>query len=759
MSLDLGDVDVTVGDAVLLIFRTRSPVAGTVQEVADTVLVDVAEEFSDPPVVALARNFVVPLREHTFEQPMPADLRMFRVGSAAALDALQLAPNIVLRPQQSAFVTRQRPHAVSWHETLPPAAIPGWSCELPPNTVGTKYTSAYLDPGADLQPGNASAGTLLEYETHWEPIGWAFDQWIDTTTMAPNEDTAVSTTAVTSMGEASSRADQQSLDETSSRASTSAETAELMRQATNATATSRGVQLGVGGSRANGQSLSLDPIVSLTHAVTGTFQLGFSAARSNATADIAGQLSRRLTSGLEEAAAQARRTHAASLATDQRALHNDRRLRALQNLPADATLNLALFSIVRVWLVRTAHVRTRPVVFVPIQDHAKEFDETEVFVHRALLRGVLLDPDLVPDLDHVATEFAGPRRAAPGTDGAAVVGVIADYRLTRAAKQDKARLEMQLVSDGGDALDGAASFTVGAQPTGPTERVRIELHRPLSELRALTIRQSGGGWALGDRSVVLSDLTLTAELADGTTVELAREPEVRVERDEKHRLDFARVKLVDARNTRQRDRVLTHLNAHLLYYRLALDLQRDSTSRYQLLSARPELSPRPADMNPVGVAGMHLAFITDGDVDTTLGEVVSALVPTPEGGTFLELLPGRAKTAPAASARLPTVTAPKDTTLTWPEIVKLDTVSPPAFAAAAAAPPATEGPDAGAAEIDPAALKALLEEVKTMLATAQTDAGKAADGTKSGATTDSGTTPQKPDDPAAGAPPAADAED
>ncbi|WP_133828110.1 hypothetical protein [Actinomycetospora succinea] len=113
-------------------------------------------------------------------------------------------------------------------------------------------------------------------------------------------------------------------------------------------------------------------------------------------------------------------------------------------------------------------------------------------------------------------------------------------------------------------------------------------------------------------------------------------------------------------------RILTHLNHNRHFYRLALDLQQDAVSRYIDVHARvPGWVERPSDMNPVGVAGAHLAFFTADDGITPAADYDRAFISTPSGSTFVELMQGQVglPVDNQAASSLPA----KDGSLGWPE--------------------------------------------------------------------------------------------
>lgn len=686
---------------------------------------------------------------------VPETFGRLLVSGAMLVGALPISQ----APHASSFRTRQRAESVSESASSPPSAVPGWTPPLPPNTVGTRYTSTFLAPDRTLDPSRAAAGELLEYETHWEPLGWAFDEWIDSVSLGPYEDTALSSADVQSTGRATSESNQESIDRAMAQATSRASTEEIMTQASNATATSRGVQVGLGGTNTREAGFTIDPIISLTRAVTGSFQLGFSAGRSNSNATVAADLNRRLTSGIEQASTQARHAQAVSLATADHSVRDARRVRALRNLPGDTTANLALFSVVRLWLVRTVLARSRPIILVPIDQQQDEFVERDVFTHRQVLRGALLDQGLVDDLDSVAAGYEVPHIPRPSDDDQQVSGLGVSYRVTDRSGRN-ARVELQ-IPVAGDEKAAVASFQLDVAERDKWVNATLPVSCTLRQLSKITLRMDGR--PLTDTRVELTDFSVVAQLADGT-VELLRDPNVVLGRGQPRQFELARVQLVTARDTSRTRRVLAHLNANRLYYRLAIDLQRDSVSRFQSMVDR-HVDPVPIDMNPVGVAGVHLAFLAGDDAkpdsaddsavdnhdDKTLTSssdeaqrVIATLVATPEGGTFVELLAGREKSAAAQDGvKRPEVVVPKESALQWPAVTLPTPLAASAPAATTTPATAATPPTTGAPETDPGKIKALLDEMKTMLKATQDQVAKLVDANK----------------PVAPAPPATDPEE
>lgn len=92
-------------------------------------------------------------------------------------------------PFQSSFPTRVQPRNVRPPGDTVIAGIPGAEA-VPVNAVATKETSHYLAPAQELRmEADWVPGWLFEFETYWEPLGWALDQWVDTLSLGPFEDT------------------------------------------------------------------------------------------------------------------------------------------------------------------------------------------------------------------------------------------------------------------------------------------------------------------------------------------------------------------------------------------------------------------------------------------------------------------------------------------------------------------------------------------------------------------------------------------
>ena len=130
---------------------------------------------------------------------LPADLvNQFAAPSPAAARPLALPGSRI--PQPSTFSPRVSPRRVKpLADGVLIAGTPG-ATEVPVNFVGERLTATYLTTDLPLGGEDYASGHLRQFDTYWEPLGWALDEWIDTISLAPFEDTIESGINVASMG-------------------------------------------------------------------------------------------------------------------------------------------------------------------------------------------------------------------------------------------------------------------------------------------------------------------------------------------------------------------------------------------------------------------------------------------------------------------------------------------------------------------------------------------------------------------------------
>ncbi len=662
-------------------------------------------------------------------------------------------------PFQSSFPTRVQPRHVRPPGDPVIAGNPGAGA-IPVNAVATKETSQYLAPAEELRmEADWVPGWLLEFETYWEPLGWALDQWVDTLSLGPFEDTLqsvadTSTDASARSGSVTSATDRSGLQRGSS--DTADEEANLSMEAS---ATGRGVQLGLGNTSSTSAAVNVNPIETLARAVTGAVQFGYSSSAFSLDAATRGELKRTVATRLEQSTTLDRLQNAEALANSLGRFSESRRLRALRNLTVGGTMNLALFSVVRQWLVTTVQARTRPVVFIRIHQLDVPFVAEDVFRHRAVLSSVLRETTLSAALESCAARFvpeaAGSTLSPREVDAhvSSSTDVMVRRVVGRASVADPAKGEGSYIviralfrdADGGDE-DESFEEMVEAKGRGDEVAISIEVSRPIRLL---------AGWEFGfinpgakwDTRASLTSVDLDLEViqppGDSPSRLKVSLPSTIAMSVHSPRY-FARGVPAVTRNSpeqtylpRDEARLLAHLNAFRSYYRQAIDLANDPASRFATLSERAGGHALPVDMSPVGVAGAHLAFLTDDGVAPSEFETTSPgddpapfrqLLSTPAGGTFVELLKGGTEIPkPEKGVEWPSVTPSEKGSVPWPSPVQLAPVTASHQALANSPAQTAETPAAGASEVLTKLTDMLgsVEELAASLKSLQDDAKEA----------------------------------
>lgn len=144
---------------------------------------------------------------------------------------------------------------------------------LPVNAVAERVRSIYLSPATDLDSSSGRvAGELLEFESVWEPLGWAVDKWLSTDALAPGSDAQIASAAFTSESALQDLAEQRARDRTSGSTDTTAESQEAAHNEGRQKATSQGFRAGLSRQASAGTAVTFDPIAALMNAVTGAVQ-------------------------------------------------------------------------------------------------------------------------------------------------------------------------------------------------------------------------------------------------------------------------------------------------------------------------------------------------------------------------------------------------------------------------------------------------------------------------------------------------------
>ncbi|MEV5962554.1 hypothetical protein AB0L70_12375 [Kribbella sp. NPDC051952] len=627
-----------------------------------------------------------------FEFPDRTDLSRLRLASGGTRVSLpQGLQESIEDPSQSArlFITRPvtdvpyaspfepRVCAESAKQMPPPATagVPG-DGQMPLSGVATKQLVNYITPALELRPENDwCPGYLYELESNWEPLGWGLDEWVATVPMAPYEDTVIAEAEISSTSSALTgfkdnrieRRDAFSQGVAGSREDTLIQAKEQ--------GTLRGFTAGLGKTSASTGSITLaDPLTALVQTVTGAVQLGYATNSSQTESSAAGTLSRDVRNAVEESTRIDRIRAAQDLAESAGSFADRRRLRAIRNSAGPRTLNLGLFSVVRHWLVTTVQSRVRPIVFVRAECVDRAFTHEDVFLQRSALKASLLDQTLSGVLDAAADSYA----PAEPSSGASTESIIKTVHL-QADVDDPAAGKGSTIRFGaifaGHQDELAYEMGVTADVEGGRITCDVTVDRPLRQLSGWRITFVNPGQVMDDFAK-LTDVTVTMKVANTPeqeavthTVPLQRTVRLHANRAIRFgRLVPREMPPRSSSPTPDLLRLLAHLEAHRAYYRLAIDLLTDPATRFERLSRRVGNSCMPSDMKPVGVTGVHLAFLTEsaGRMPDRLHEPLRQLVATPAGGTFAEAMPGRelADQEPKVPFEAPRIAG----TLTWPEL-------------------------------------------------------------------------------------------
>ncbi len=578
-------------------------------------------------------------------------------------------------PRPSAFAPRVDPevHAKPLGRDAVIAGWPGDGTPLPVNVVGSKQTDSFLATDARLgTSGDYVYGNLRQFETTWEPLGWALDQWISTLSLGPFEDTVESGFDVTRHGRRVSSDASRTTSGTYGRTASETSVDEAMRIDTEADLQSRGWSLGVGGPP-KGAAASTNPLLALAQGLVGTFQLNL----ANATTSVRGgqdaNLSRDVVNRIEQEASEERARNNQSLANVAGEGHETRRLRALRNLGPGRTENLALFSVVRQWLVTTVEAPAQAVILIRAHEIEKSFTAEDLTLHRPVLAAGLLDPSLA---DALAGAGSPPDAAEPRVgEQPWVTRVTGKLKVTDPAGGGGSYIRVAVVFDGD--TDPVFEAKVGA-PYETTLPFDITVDGPLAKLAGwrFTFVNQGG---MVDRRTAFTPVDVKIQVGDSwLQVESPGEIVLDSRDREGRERPFARPVIADppvADGTPPRMRqLLDHLNANKPYYRLLIDFFTDPVTRFVRLSQRSADFPIPKDLRPIGVAGAHLAFFTGDDVTSPGDEKrpIKRIIATPAGGTFVEVLEGRTTIeTKTPGADWPTVALKADSTLEWPTPVEL----------------------------------------------------------------------------------------
>jgi hypothetical protein len=586
------------------------------------------------------------------------------------------------------------PGLVSAHTVASnPALVAGWPAKgrLPVDRTPRRYRASYL--ATDLLTAGAwGAGELVDFEISWEPLGWSLDEWVRTDTIPPGADRAQSRADVSSNAGATSERDREAEERNLRYDLGDTATDQAMDLVAAQTSTSRGFAAGLGSERSRSSGVSLDPIFSLARAVTGTIQVGYSSSNANLNAQEVAKAQQRVRSEVEQSTRSLRSDAARSLGESSASLVDDRLLEAIRN-PTERALNLALFTISRQWLVTTLVARKRPVVLIPIDAWEDAFDDQDIFVHRAVLEQVLLDSSLAPALNAVAASWGLDPAERPA---ARLKTVTVEAKFSDLPKGRDSGVDIDLHVRGSDQpIRWKMPRTELNAPEVRTTTVDMDIDALV--LMAITFHNPG---AVRDNLMTVDQVVVSGVDQDGKRHALLKSGPLDVPANGTHSIAFPRREPEQVDGSIPARRVRAHLDANRLHYRLAIDLARNPVDRFGLLE-RPTSERRdglePLDLNPVGIAGAHIAFVCGGEKDLEDREksLTRDVLSTPAGGTWTEAM-GSAHSAecqtiskPATWSSLPM----KDGSYTWPALASAASAAAPGLdATAATSPPAAAAP-------------------------------------------------------------------
>jgi hypothetical protein len=613
-----------------------------------------------------------------YAAPTPAAAQPLQIS---AIGIPQPSTTVRYMPRQSTFIPRIGPDDVKPLDDPFVAGTPDGT-GMPINYVDGKTTEIYLVPDKPLGADEYAFGQLRQLDTHWEPLGWALDEWINTTSLAPFEDTVESDLNVASSRGREEVAGAEESDDVRERAAGITSATEAMQLATTAEQSSRDWRATIGGPP---EAASTQPLAALARQFIGNVQVNFGRTRTASSGALDADLSNQVISHLEQATTKDRLTSNRALESTVNAWAESRRLRALRNLGPGQSVNLALFSVVRQWLVSAVEESRTRVVFIRAYQIEKAFEYRDLFEHRAVLSDGLLDPKLRDGLEKAAEAYepspppAVDQETEPGATAERVAGKLV---ITDPAEGHGSTIRMSAVFES-DGHERSFSTDVEASQRGTFDfEIALE-DQPLSHLTGWVFEFVNPGRLDLDATAVFTPADLEIYIAGNQTVNVEIPGSINLASDKPE--TYPRGFSLDSAESPDHDtppkvrRILDHLNANRPYYRLLIDYYTDPVTRFVRLAERQLQPPEmPADLEPVGVAGAHLAFALNESTPPPPNEKqlpVRTLLSTPAGGTFVEVLQGSNEIDPAPETKgWPTVALPEKSTLPWPTPIELTAV-------------------------------------------------------------------------------------
>jgi len=391
-----------------------------------------------------------------------------------------------------------------------------------------------------------------------------------------------------------------------------------MRTAMAADSRSRGWSAGVSGSPEGAAALA-NPLLALAQGVVGTFQVNFENATTSVRGGLDADLSRDVVNRIEQETSQQRARNNESLARVANAWRETRRLRALRNLGPGRSENLALFSVVRQWLVTTVEAPPQKIVLIKAHELDKPFAQEDLFVHRAVLAAGQLDPLLGDAVARGASAYR-PAAAAnePAEDDPVLERITGKLAVSDPAGGEGSFIRVEVVFDTGN--DDRVFEVKVAAPHEGAFPFEVAVDGPLHKLVSWRFTFVNPGW-MADQRTSFTPVDVEVH-AGGSSWRVYTPGPITLRPHDAEGYEWAFLPPAIARPpaahgtepAEQIQQLLVHLNANQPYYRLLIDLHTDPVTRFVRLAERHPQVPMPVDLRPIGVAGAHLAFLTGEDV-------------------------------------------------------------------------------------------------------------------------------------------------
>lgn len=494
------------------------------------------------------------------------------------------------------------------------------------------------------QPSHFRYGAVVEYKQEWWDLGYALGDLLYSLPLAPCEQVKLATIDWRRRDWAKSRTE---VDESHFQ-DTTIDRETTIDEAVNMTATKGVVSLTLGG----GGALALGPIN-----VGQGYQIQGAAEITNASTTA----SRTINDSIQQVSTTLRNTRSYAITEVTQEEQTSVATRTVRNHNHSHTLTFQYFEVLRRFNISTRPWKIRPAVFVKFP--LIQFTEQTVLQHGYLLRRSLLDPTLEGVLDRFLASSGTAEDDVPQDAGELI-----------APSDEIVRVRIIAAFDwGGLLLGGLHSFLRLILNDRIVTMSSVSVSRPDLRKEVVATASALGVSALGDvrklgvlyqdatsspgssgpPDLLLEDLEIVAEMADGATHTLLRQEELTLPNDRR----FVQYVGTDAPAPKQRQqhavnlvRLFAHLNAYQAYYSTAVHGASDAGLRWLQLQSVPVAGGNLADMvenTVVGSVGDYLAFpLLDSDAlpdwvritdnSWMFAEPDERLVSLPSPGVFAE---------------------------------------------------------------------------------------------------------------------------